>query len=76
LSKAQANHRLDWINKQLSIRLHSKDWQNIVYYDEFHFGIGPQTTKRIKRKRRKEYRYKPSNIHRKKVTAKDTKAKA
>ena len=30
----------------------------------------------MKRKRRKEYRYKPSNVHQKKVTAKDTKAKA
>ena len=76
LTKAQASHRIDWINKQLSSRPHSKDWQDIAYYDEFHFGIGPQTTKRIKRKRGKEYRYKPSNVHRKKVTAKDTKAKA
>ncbi len=33
-------------------------------------------TKRVKRKEGKEWRYKPYNVHRKKVTSKDTKAKA
>jgi hypothetical protein len=33
-------------------------------------------TKKLKWKKGKEYRYKPQNIHRKKVTSKDTKAKA
>jgi hypothetical protein len=48
----------------------------VAFCDEFHFGIGPQVTKRIKRKAGKEQRYKPCNVHRKKVTSKDTKAKA
>jgi hypothetical protein len=76
LTPKQAKARLNWINIQLSVRSHSDNWKDVAYYDEFHFGIGPQITKRIKRKRRKEYRHKPSNVHRKKVTAKDTKAKA
>jgi hypothetical protein len=33
-------------------------------------------TKRVKRKIRKEYRYRHYNVHRKKVTLKDIKAKA
>jgi hypothetical protein len=45
----------------------------MAFCDEFYFGIGLQTTKRIKRKK---YRYKPKNVHQKKVTGKDTKAKA
>ena len=72
----QATARTNWIDIQLPLRPHSLDWKDVAFYDEFHFGIGPQITKRIKRKRGKEYRYKPSNVHRKKVTAKDTKAKA
>jgi hypothetical protein len=48
----------------------------VAFCDEFHFGIGPQITKYIKRKRGSKYRYKPENVHRKKVTAKDIKAKA
>ena len=76
LTKAQATARLDWINEQLPKRPHSENWKDIAFCDEFHFGIGPQVTKRIKRKEGKEWRYKPYNVHRKKVTSKDTKAKA
>ena len=39
-------------------------------------GIGPQVTKRIKRRRGSAWRYRPENVHRKKLTSKDTKAKA
>ena len=52
----------------------SKDWKDIAFCDEFHFGIGPQTTKRIKR--RLGTRHLLDNVHRKKVTSKDEKAKA
>jgi hypothetical protein len=76
LTKDQAIARRDWIDVQLPIRPHSKDWEDVAFCDEFHFGIGPQVTKRIKRKRGKKWRYKPYNVHRKKVTSKDTKAKA
>jgi hypothetical protein len=48
----------------------------VAFCDEFHFGIGPQTTKRLKRKKGSAYRYKSQNVHRKKVTTKDIKAKA
>ena len=76
LTTAQATVRLDWIDEQLPCRPRSKHWKDVAFYDEFHFGIGPQTTRRMKRKKGKEYRYKPYNVHRKKVTSKDTKAKA
>ena len=48
----------------------------MAFCDEFYFGVGLQTTKRLKRKRGKESWHKPENVHRKKVTSKDTKAKA
>jgi len=76
LTRDQADNRLDWIDIELPKRPKSKHWKDIAYCNKFHFGIGPQTTKRIKRKRGPEYRYKPTNVHRKKVTAKDIKAKA
>lgn len=76
LTKAQATNRLDWIDVQLLDRPHSNNWKDVVFCDEFHFGIGPQVTKRIKRKKGPKYRYRPENVHRKKVTSKDTKAKA
>ncbi|PQE09266.1 hmg box protein [Rutstroemia sp. NJR-2017a BBW] len=50
------------------------DWEKVYFCDEFHFGLGPTVTKRIKRKRGSKYRYKPENVHRKKVTKKDTTA--
>lgn len=76
LTENQATTRIDWTDEQLLIRPHSEDWEDVAFCDEFHFGIGPQITKRVKRKEGKEYRYKPYNVHRKKVTSKDTKAKA
>lgn len=76
LTRTQAKERCDWVNEQLLQRPRSKNWRDVAYCDEFHFGVGPQTTKRIKRKRGPRYHYKPENVHRKKVTAKDTKAKA
>lgn len=48
----------------------------MAYCDEFHFGLGTLVTKRMKRKRGKVYRTRPYNVHKKKVTSKDTKAKA
>ena len=50
--------------------------KDIAFCDEFHFGIGPQGTKHIKRRRGKEHREKPWNVHRTKTTSKDTKSKA
>jgi len=76
LTGPQARARTDWTDEQLPIRPHSEDWEDVAFCDEFHFGIGPQVTKRLKRKKGKEWRYKPYNVHRKKVTSKDTKAKA
>jgi hypothetical protein len=51
------------------------DWKDVCFCDEFYFGYSPVVTKRIERKRGKEHRYAPENVHRKKVTSKDTKAK-
>jgi hypothetical protein len=76
LTDNQATNRQDWADEQLPIRPHSCDWEDVAFCDEFHFGIGPQVTLKIKRKKGKEWRYKPYNVHRKKVTSKDTKAKA
>ena len=76
LSRTQADNRLDFIDVQLPQRPHSKDWEDVAFCDEFHFGIGPQITKRIKRCKGSASRYKGCNVQRKKVTSKDTKAKA
>lgn len=76
LTKKQADGRLDWIDEQLPIRPRSYHWKDVAFCDEFHFGIGPQTTKRLKRKAGPKYRYAPKNVHYKKITSKDTKAKA
>ena len=76
LTDNQATSREDWSVDQLAIRPHSCHWKDVAFCDEFHFGIGPQVTKRVKRKIGKEYRYRHYNVHRKKVTSKDIKAKA
>ncbi|KIN01395.1 hypothetical protein OIDMADRAFT_145468 [Oidiodendron maius Zn] len=76
LTDAQATVCLDWIDIQLTIRPHSNHWKDVAFCNEFHFGVGPQLTKRIKRKRGSIHRYKPKNIHCKKVISKDIKAKA
>lgn len=41
LTGKQADGRLDWIDIQLPRRPHSQHWKDVVFYDEFHFGIGP-----------------------------------
>jgi hypothetical protein len=71
-----AQERVDFSKEQRVIRPRSRYWKDVYFCDEFHFGIGPQITKRIKRKMGRKYKYKPQNVHRKKTTAKDTKAKA
>ena len=76
LTDTQATLRRDQSDEQLAIRPRSYKWKDVAFCDEFHFGIGPQVTLRVKRKRGKEYRYAPYNVHRKKHTSKDTKAKA
>ncbi|KAG9230643.1 hypothetical protein BJ875DRAFT_444820, partial [Amylocarpus encephaloides] len=76
LTPAQARNRTDWVNDEYPKRPTDDDWKDITFYDEFHFGLGPQVTKRVKRKRGGGRRYAKQNVHRKKVTAKDTKAKA
>jgi hypothetical protein len=50
LTGLQARARTDWIEEQLLQRPHSTDWKDVAFCAEFHFGIGPQTTKHIKRK--------------------------
>lgn len=54
----------------------SYNWKDVAFCDEFHLRIGPQVTKYVKRRRGTESREKACNIHKKKVTSKDTKAKA
>ncbi|TVY53541.1 hypothetical protein LCER1_G004484, partial [Lachnellula cervina] len=76
LTRAQARWRVIWCIVALCLRPRSWNWWNIVFCDEFHFGIGPQITKHIKRRRGKKHRYAPHLVHRKEVTSKDTKAKA
>jgi hypothetical protein len=67
---------MDWIDEELPKRPHSENWKDVAFCHEFNFGIGSQLTKRIKRRRGRDQRSKPQNVHRKKVTSKDTKAKA
>ncbi|PVH85163.1 hypothetical protein DL98DRAFT_568394 [Cadophora sp. DSE1049] len=76
LSKSQADSRIDWSIEVRKDRPRLRYWKNVYFCDEFHFGIGPQVTKRIKRLIGKKWRYWKHNVHRKKMTAKDTKAKA
>ena len=76
LKPHQAASRLRWIKTQLELRPHSMDWKDVAFCDEFHFGIGPQETKRIKRRRGAAARHAPQNVNRKSVTKKDEKAKA
>jgi DDE superfamily endonuclease len=76
LNPDQARNRMRHCFRSLIYRPHSLDWFDTAVCDEFHFGIGPQTTRYIKQKIGPRYRYMPYNMHRKKVTSKDTKAKA
>ena len=72
----KAKAREDWRIGQQEERLYPEDWFNTVHCDEFHVGIGTQTTNRIKRKRGQKHRYAPHNVHRKRISSKDVKAKA
>ncbi|KAH7342929.1 hypothetical protein BKA65DRAFT_538110 [Rhexocercosporidium sp. MPI-PUGE-AT-0058] len=76
LNKNQATARREHADKMLSERLYPEDWKDVAFCDEFYLGIGPQVTKRVKRRRGKESREKACNVYMKKVTSKDTKAKA
>lgn len=76
LTYRQADDRLDWKDRLLAVWPHSKNWDDVVFADEFHVGIGTQTTKKIKRKMGPKYKYKKENVYRKKVSSKDVKAKA
>ena len=76
MDEKQATARREHAIEQLALRPRSSNWKDVAFCDEFHLGIGPQVTKHVKRKRGKEYREKLSNVHFKKVTSKDTKAKA
>jgi hypothetical protein len=73
LIRDQANARLDWINEQLLKQPHSENWKDVAFCNKFHFGIGPQVTKRVKRRRGKKYRYKKENVYLKKLATKDIK---
>lgn len=75
LNRAQRDQRLDWIDIQLPIRPRSENWRDCAFCDEFHFSIGPQETKRMKRPAGKKWREAPENVQYKKVTSKDMKAK-
>jgi hypothetical protein len=61
LTRTQADNRLDFIDIQLLQRPHSKDWEDVAFCDEFHFGIGLQITKYIKRCKGSASRYKRCN---------------
>lgn len=76
LPPKQADARVDFSEEQLEERPHSIDWEDVYFCDEFHFGVGPQTTKRVKRKRGRAYRDKPMNTHRKEMPTKEVKKKA
>lgn len=55
LDKKQARLCREFANKHLEIRPYSDDWDDVAFCDEFHLGVGPQVTKRVKRKRGKAY---------------------
>ena len=76
LKKEQAKQRYEHAIEQLTLRPRSYNWKDVAFCDEFHLGIGPQVTKYVKRRRGKESREKLCNVHFKKITSKDTKAKA
>ncbi|KAF8849241.1 hypothetical protein BDZ45DRAFT_697722 [Acephala macrosclerotiorum] len=75
LPQKQADQRYDFAGDQLKERPHSVNWKDVYFCDEFHFGVGTQTTRRIKRRMDRKHRDAATNVYRK-VTSKDTKAKA
>jgi len=62
LLQTQANSRYELCMIQLEIRPHSIHWRNVYFCDEFHFGIGPQITMRVKRPKGSKYRFAPMNV--------------
>ncbi|KAH6714690.1 hypothetical protein BKA61DRAFT_575408 [Leptodontidium sp. MPI-SDFR-AT-0119] len=70
----QATSRLNWVDIQLPLRPHSKNWLDIAFCDEFHLGIAlkPQSVRSVGVEKQSERS--PWNVH--KVISKDTKAKA
>lgn len=76
LPESQARARREHYTEQLQIRPHSENQKDVAFCDEFHLGIGPQVTRRVKRRRGKESREKVCSVHLKKTTSKDMKAKA
>jgi hypothetical protein len=62
--------------QQLALRPRSYNWKDVAFYNKFHLGIGLQVTKRVKQRRGRASREKACNVYKKKVTTKDTKAKA
>ena len=63
LGEKQAKNRQQFVDKQLDKRPHSKQWFDVCFCDEFHLGIGPQVTKRVKRKLGKHWREHRMNVH-------------
>ena len=52
LTEGPAKARRIFVNQELPKRPHSEDWKDIAFCDEFHLGIGPQITTRMKHKKR------------------------
>ena len=77
LTAIQTLKRLQWIDIQLPLRPHSENWKDCAFCDEFHFGIQIESTTRVKRPAKKEYRYHKMNVQLKKgITSKEEKEKA
>ena len=64
LPHQQAKNRIEFCEDNLEERPHSEDWEDVYFCDEFHFGVGPQTTKTVKRKRGRKHRDNPMYVHR------------
>jgi hypothetical protein len=76
LDKRQCTNRLKFMDAPLEKRPHSVDYDNVAFCDEYYFGLGPEVTHRIKRRKGRYYRYLPQNVYRKVATRKDKKEKA
>ena len=59
----------------LTVRPYSKNWNDVVFADKFYVRIRTHTIKKIKRKIGPKYKYKKKNVHYKKVSSKEVKAK-
>lgn len=76
LPPKQTQNRVDFAEQQLEERPHSINYSDVYFCDEFHFGIGPQVTRTVKRKKGRKYQDKPMNCHRKEMPSKEVKKKA